>query len=254
MSETTLQGAIGTVIELLQSAKTESLKQLEAARETGNIMIIVGSGIDTLVSRLSFIGGVTVNHAPAVEFPPITNFMGEEIVFRKEIIAEDLTASDLEKERFLQKVEKLFIEIETLSPDGILNNYTLPEDEIVLRGVAKKAGVVEYAEKPLTLAFIAEIVAAKTEMEAKALQEKTIEEQLAKQEQITKLEQQLRDAETKGGELSADLLEAENALVDAKPGADAKKAKAVVDQIKAEAEACVELQLSLTDKIAALKA
>lgn len=114
-------------------------------------------------------------------FKPITNFMGEKIEIAKPVKVADLKPSDPEKEKYIEKVNKLYAQFTTLAPEGILNGYTIPEDILVLRGVAKRAGVENYEDAPLNLKFIEDIALA---IEIKADEEKeqkNIDKELKKQ-------------------------------------------------------------------------
>src|SRR5699024_7014201 len=66
----------------------------------------------------------------------------------------------------------------TLSPEGILNDYTLPEDQLVIRGVAKKAGIANYEDIELNIPSLEAIAQAIRENEKGEAQEKKIEQEL----------------------------------------------------------------------------
>ena len=114
-------------------------------------------------------------------FKPITNFMGEKIEIAKPINPADLQPTNPEKEKFIEKVNKLYTQFTTLAPEGILNGYTIPEDVLVLRGVAKRAGVENFEERPLTSQFIEDIALAIGIKAEEEVTQKKIEKELAKQ-------------------------------------------------------------------------
>lgn len=132
------------------------LQELLSGPEFSTISLTTSSTLDQLMNRLHFLGGTTPNVTPSEQFLPITNFMGEEIS-RKEVTKADIIPEDSEKKIFVDKVESLYDVFNQMHPDKILSSYTLPEDILVLRGVAKLAGVKSPGIKKITVQFIEEI-------------------------------------------------------------------------------------------------
>jgi hypothetical protein len=172
--------------DLLVETKEEVLVIL-SGDEHSSLSLAVGPQLQAIINRLYFMSGFTpeVITAPVDQFPPITNFMGEEIKLKKILTVEDSNPTDVERSIFLSKVENLYVEIVSLAPDGILNAYTLPEDVLVLRGVAKKAGVEGYDEKEINLAFIEAIATAIHDKENEDAEQKRIDTELAGLEKKT---------------------------------------------------------------------
>lgn len=153
----------------------ESLKVLTEANQkiqkllTGTEHVHQLLEINTLFrrihTRLVFMGAVTEpehksQNGATMEFKPITNFMGEEIRPAKKVTQSDINPDEARRQQFLSKVDKLYSEFLTLTPAIVLNAYTIPEDVLVVRGVAKRAGVRDFQEKKMSVAFMEEIAQA----------------------------------------------------------------------------------------------
>lgn len=195
-----IQKATANVATIIANAKEDVLKEYKAiADNTAALEGRVTSDLNRLLLDLHHLAGTVPNiktQSIADQFPPITKFMGEEITLPKKIKVEDLTPGEAERAIYVDKVTTLYSQIETMSPEGVLNSYTIPEDVLVLRGVAKKAGVEGYDEKPLNIPFIEEIV--------KGIQDK----RNADAEQ-TKIDQQLSAQENKAPAEPAQTIEAD---------------------------------------------
>ena len=144
------------VVENIQKLKVSTNKLL-SGDEYGMINLSFNADIDRMINRFGFLAGIDVSSPKPEDHPPVTNFMGEDINAPVEIDPEDIKPGEEEKQAFLAKVEKLYNELDTIAPEGIINSYTLPEDKLVLRGVAKRAGVDGYEDKEITVDFIEEI-------------------------------------------------------------------------------------------------
>jgi hypothetical protein len=170
--------ALNSVGQLLLATK-EDVQNLLSGTEHGATASLINHQLDQLINRVAFLGGNAPVSTATTEFPPITEFMGEPINRAEPITEAQLAAGDLEKQIFTDKVEALYDNIEAMFPDKVLNSYTIPEDVLVLRGVAKKAGVPDYSNAPLNVAFVEAIhegIAKKREEELKQQQfEETIE-------------------------------------------------------------------------------
>ena len=187
---------IQEAVTLVAKAKRELNKLLGGPEHVHNLLSI-NQHFDRISARLGFMGGVIeqpIKDPGATDpHPPITKFMGETIVRETKITSFDLNPREAEKNAFLAKVDKLFAEIGTLNAQAILNSYTRPEDIMVLRGVAKRAGVDGFEDKPITFDFIEEI-----QMGVELKKEETQTQSLidsAKKETKTILTQEVIDAD-----------------------------------------------------------
>jgi hypothetical protein len=236
--------------DLLEKTQTELSEILKDA-QYGTISLSILSDIERIRGRLSHLSGIPLTARVAEEFPPVTNFMGEEIerVTRKEVLAEDLDPDAEEKANFLAKVDKLYAEFDTLAPEGILNAFTIPEDQMVVRAVAKRAGLDDYEEATINLDFLDKI---SRSMKKKAAEEKDlarVETELATQQQIADVSERLKIATEKADQLVEDLIEAEGEAEKAKTDAQKKKAGEKVAGIKEEITAAATLREQLEKEL-----
>lgn len=172
------QSPVAHVIEILNQA-TDECRDILSAPEHGSFALMVAGTIKTLISRLSVSSGGVTASADAPALKPITNFMGEEISLPKKVTVADLKPDDAEKQAFIARVNQLYGVFNTIAPEGILNDYSRQEDIYVLRGVAKRAGVEDYADHEVNLGFIEVIGEAIKTKEANAKEQADIDSKLA---------------------------------------------------------------------------
>ncbi len=149
-------------MEVVESCQRAVNKILSDPQLIQNLLPINAS-FRQIKSRLAFVGGVLepeVNKASTPEFPPITNFMGEDISRPSPLVSADINPTEAKRQDFLAKVDRLEKDLPGMPTHVVLNAYTRKEDVLVLRGVAKRAGVAEFDKKEITVAFIEEIVVA----------------------------------------------------------------------------------------------
>jgi hypothetical protein len=150
---------IQQAVDIIRKAKADVNKLLSEPEHIQNLLEI-NTNFTRIESRLTFMGGILETDKKTESkslFPPITNFMGENIATAKPLTKDDLTPDEDRKQKFLAKAKKLWDEIGNYSPQNILTNYRIEEDIIILRWVAKKAGVKEYETAELTTQFVEEI-------------------------------------------------------------------------------------------------
>jgi hypothetical protein len=164
---------------IINDAKKNAVKILNQGGH-GMLAITVSSNLEQVINRLNFITGTSMRGEKAPKFKPVTNFMGEDITLPTPIKEEDLSPDQAERKAFLDKVEKLYKQFDTIPPEGILKDYTLPEDVLVIRGVAKRAGVEGYEDRPMDVAFMKDIAEGIESKAAEEAKQKEIEEELKK--------------------------------------------------------------------------
>jgi hypothetical protein len=164
-------------LQIVQSAKKD-VNQLLTGTEFVHVLLEVNQLFRRLEMRFEFMGGVVQAETATKgkKFPPITNFMGEKIEVAQKITSAELNPKQAELEKLREKVQKLYGQIRDLQPPQVLHAYSLPEDQVIIRGVAKTAGVEGYNDREINAAFIEDIQMAVEERE----------EQLAKQREIDK--------------------------------------------------------------------
>ncbi len=150
---------LAEVVSLLIGCKEEALILLAEA-ENGPISIKVNTTLTNLANNISFISGmgISVTGTTAV-LEPVTRFMGEDIKAPVPIKAEELSPKELEIKLFIGKIEVLeeYIKESDASPAAILEAYPLDSDKLVLRGVAKRAGLENYKTGVVDEQFVEDI-------------------------------------------------------------------------------------------------
>lgn len=167
------------VVAIISKAKVD-INELLSAKEHHMLLIGLNANLDKMANRVNFLSGSSVSTTGQAHFPPVTNFMGEEITLPKAIEKDDLEPGEADRLTFIDKVERLYAEFLSIPIDGILNAYTIPEDQLVVRGVAKKAGIEGYADREFTVKFMEEIAEGIKSKEAEDVKQKEIDQQLKK--------------------------------------------------------------------------
>jgi hypothetical protein len=170
---------------LVKQAQMEVNKNLASPEYNSNLLEL-NSLFQRLISRLVFMGGILEPDTAEkrTKLQPMTTFMGRPLKQDK-VVSADLDPKESEKQIFLAKVEKLYHQISFIQPSIILNSYTIPEDVLVLRGVAKRSGVEGYESKGLTTEFIEEIQRAIEEKKKLEHTQKIIDTSSKKETEIT---------------------------------------------------------------------
>lgn len=251
MSTTNLTAPIEKAAHVLVDAK-DQIKVL-LLEDHPSLLLTVTSQLDLLINRLGHLSGIAIVHTKAEEFKPVTNFMGEDITRPREVTSEDLSALPEDVAILVAKVDRLYAEFDTIAPEGILNAYTIPEEQLVLRGVAKRAGVEDYEDAEINVYFIEKIAKAIKQKVADELEAQRIDADFAKQAQITELTMRLQEASIKGEQLDADLKEAEAEEAAATNAKAKEKAAKKVAGILEEIEAAKVLHTQLTEQLTALQ-
>lgn len=136
--------------------------------------LTINGFFDRIMKRLEFMGGFlepSEEHLPVKKFPPITNFMGKELQFAQKVTQADLNPKRAAAELLRAKVQKLWDEFIALGPQAVLRSYTNADDVMVVRGVAKWAGVKNYETNAMTVPFMEAIAAGiKAKEDLKALE------------------------------------------------------------------------------------
>lgn len=230
------------------------VKEVLNAPEHATILLSVTSDLTKVENRLRFISGSpqkAVEKPTTDPFPPITHFMGQKIKRVGMVKVDDLSPKDAERQSFRNRVDTLYAQFDSLSYQGILNSHTNKEDVLVLRGVAKRAGVENYETAEITRAFLEDISYGIEEKEGEAAEQDRIEKDLQKQAEITALNERIAQVKLKRETLPDDLIAAEAELAAAP---DNKKMQKKVAGIKEEIAAAENLQNELGDSLATLTA
>ncbi|MVT11367.1 hypothetical protein [Chitinophaga tropicalis] len=213
----TSDNPIGQTAELLEQAKSYAEDLLEG---NPSVILMVSSGLVAIINRLNFMAGRESQINKPVEFPPITEFMGEEIKYAKKIEKADLTPAEADRQDFIKKVEQLYAQFDSITPEGLLHGYTLPEDQLVIRGVAKRAGVEDYADRDIDIYFLEDIAAAIRQNAAADAKQQEIERQLAQGTVVT------NPQDTEGGQDSDEEEDDDDETIPSAPAVEGTEAQA----------------------------
>lgn len=119
---------------------------------------------ERIITRLGFSGAVVEPENGKKEtgnkFPPIKSWMGREVTRAPKVTLEQLTPAEADLNQVRDNVRKLYNSFLKRKPDEILRSHKLPEDILILRGVAKWAGVEDYETKDLNIPFMEDIALA----------------------------------------------------------------------------------------------
>jgi hypothetical protein len=174
--------AIVSVIAVLEEAKAESLSHLTDPRYKSLSLFLEGN-FKTMINRLKVMTGNNLGSATSQTFAPITDFLGDKVHVSKAVLEEDINPIEEDIKKFRADVQGLYDTILSYSTELILKSHTLPEHTMILRGVAKLAGVEDYQTKEIGEAFIDEI-------------KRAINQQLKRKQQEEDFNQNLPDNKT----------------------------------------------------------
>ena len=162
-------------VSVIQGAKKQ-VNNLLSSPEFVHNRLELNSLFDRILTRLKFMGAtLEPEQKEQTGFPPIKNFMGEKIVKTARVAVGDLNPKEAEKKVYLDKVNSLYDSFLQTDPSSILKNYTIPEDVLVIRGVAKRAGVEGYDKRELNVSFIEDIALAIEVKEEERLKQEAID-------------------------------------------------------------------------------
>lgn len=157
--------------QLLVDTKAELLAILHG-EEHGFTVITIGAGFDRMINQLSFLSAnLTTTDKTIPEFPPVTEFMGERLLTPVKVETVETTPTEDKKAAFLEKVNNLQANLDTLDDDKIIEDYVTKEDIQAIRGVAKRAGLEDYKNATIDAAYL-KLIRAGLKANAEAAQAK----------------------------------------------------------------------------------
>lgn len=133
----------------------EEAEQLPA--EMGAIRVRVTTRLRQEINFINSIAGIAASPTVAAVSPELTHIMGEEIIRHKPVDAVDLQPTSQEKEKFLTERDNLYSQFLKLKNDQIYSKAKQPGGPAVIRAVAKKAGIENYANAKINDVFIGAI-------------------------------------------------------------------------------------------------
>jgi len=143
-------------LDILLDARVKILELLQATPYT-NLQVSVDNNFNQLINFFRHTTGASAS-TPEVNstnfFEPLHSFMGDPIHASTAIDITLLTPKAKDTEVLRQKVLQLEASIDNLDNDVVMNSYALPEDELVLRGLAKKLAIADYETRSIDYDFI----------------------------------------------------------------------------------------------------
>lgn len=244
---TTPTNLLQEVVELLHDTKGKCAVILgDPHAGHGHIALMVTSALDNLINRIGFIGGITApKSSTVVDFPPVTNFMGEDIIVAGTVNVEDFNPEDHERAEFIAKVQKLVAELPSLAPEGLLNAFTLPEDQLVIRGAAKSIGIEDFEDAPIDITLIERMQELLKKRENSDAENQRVEAELKKQAELAVLNGKRDEVSARLADLKAAVVSAEE-KIKANP-TDKKLEKELSARLDAVSEAQLELSVILEE-------
>lgn len=157
-------------LAIVQKCRADLKETLSNTKFNHNLLTF-NSWLDKIEAKLVFAGATKAMGAGGVKphreqrFPQMTSMMGRPITGRSTVETsvkkEILTREEQQEQAFLTQVDNLWGKIGKLSPQSVLNNYGREKNAIwILRGVAKKAKIENFATADLTINFVQAIQAA----------------------------------------------------------------------------------------------
>lgn len=148
-------------LNIVAEAKNKCIQLLTGTPHVNNILEL-NALFTRIETKLTYMGAVTepdlaTKSLEQQMFQPITNFMGEEIVVSKPINKAQLSPKQDEVLKFQNDVTALYAGIRTMEPGQVLRAHPLPEHILIVRGVAKRAGVDDFASAVWNEKFIEDI-------------------------------------------------------------------------------------------------
>ncbi|MGE9312874.1 hypothetical protein ACLOAU_14595 [Niabella sp. CJ426] len=151
-------------IDIALAAQSQIAKLI---KQLPGVALKVDSNFKQSINALSHAAGVSQPTTQAPTLGPIKSFMGKEIHANDTSVSSSaINPAEETKKDFIKKVNDLYAVIDSQESTLVLQNNTLPEDVLALRGVAKKAGVIDFEDAELNVAFIESIKAGKAKKEA----------------------------------------------------------------------------------------
>ena len=165
-------------LDILLDARVKILELLQQTPYT-NLQVSVDNNFNQLINFFRHTTGTSAS-TPEINsttfFEPLNSFMGEAVHTPTAIDITLLTPKAEDTELLKQKILQLEASIDNLDNDVVMNSYALPEDELVLRGLAKKLEMADYETKPIDYDFINTIRTALVQHQALEEQKEAIDQ------------------------------------------------------------------------------
>jgi hypothetical protein len=143
--------------KIIAEAKLQVKKVLGGEAGLEMLLMNLNQKFDGMSNSLEVASGGTA--VIGDKHPPVTDFMGEKISGAN-VKKADIAATQTEAQVFRAAVNELYDIIDTVPAQAVYEKFSGSKDELVLRGVAKKAGLVDFQERTFNLQFVEDVIAA----------------------------------------------------------------------------------------------
>lgn len=145
--------ALNAAIDIMKSARAQVLALL-THEQLATIRLAVDNKMAAPVQYLNGLMGIySDNTEPIPTFEPLTHMMGHKIELRQPIMQSQLRPDATEKEIFLGKRNELYARFTEMTDDQINEFERTPQGGLLIRSVAKLAGLLDYREVALTIPY-----------------------------------------------------------------------------------------------------
>lgn len=146
---------ITTVVSIIDEARSSALAIVGKDPELSSIKLRINHSLLTLSNSIKAMVGLSPDmQDEKIVFPPIDKIDGEYIK-TPEVKAEDLTPSVSDTETLRERVLQLEKGLLGMTDEEIIRAYKTDSDILVIRGLAKKAGIADYQEATIDEKLIA---------------------------------------------------------------------------------------------------
>lgn len=172
------------MLNLIVQCKADILVSV-TGHEHEALSLMAISGLTQIENKLRFHTGQQIPAQITQAFLPVTNFMGEPVNRPVDIVSADLRPTLTEREIYVMKVDRLQKAFAIMQSENIINSYSMPEDLLVLRGVAKRANLQDAANGTINIDFIERIKAGLIKNDDDILEEQAINRDLLNQSEVS---------------------------------------------------------------------
>lgn len=152
--------AVSDAIEQLDTTKEVILIGLGAHPELSSIRLHIDNHLRMLSNRIKAMTGIAPNHETipdAINFPPLQQLEGK--VFNTKVVeSKELEPKNEEAENLKSRIIQLQDALDKgYTNEQVLENYATAADQLVVRGLAKKANHPQFATGEINDQFLNEV-------------------------------------------------------------------------------------------------
>lgn len=146
------------LVELLDSTRSDIATIVMGDTDLATIALRVDNGLQIMSNQVkSILGMVPDSQGEPVVFGPLTHLDGEIGQSANEVTDEDLTILPVEVNELKEKVLKFEASLGERTDAEVLAAIITTDDQLVIRGLAKKAGVEGFQDAAIDESFVVAI-------------------------------------------------------------------------------------------------